>query len=377
MIYDVAIIGAGMAGASLAAQLDPGLSVVLLEAEERPGTHATGRSAAFYTETYGGPDVQPLTTASKDWYFNTQSVSSGALMVTRRGALHVNWREPQAKTVQFHASLKALSPDLSIQTPDACHEICSAVPRAHIKSGVYDPDCCDIDVASVHDHFLRQSKQRGVALMCHFAVSSAKRMSGVWVISSRSRQTIRAKTLVNAAGAWADQVAMIAGAAPLGLSPKRRTVGVFDLEDGQVDSKWPLVLDLGDSFYFKPEGPQLLISPADETPSAACDAQPEVEDIALAAHRFEMATGRKLGQCRAKWAGLRTFAPDRSPVYGYDSEIADFFWCAGQGGFGIQTAPAAGALGAALLQRNTLPQSLRVCGITSERYAPQRFLRAA
>lgn len=377
MIYDVAIIGAGMAGASLAAQLDPGASVVILEAEDSPGYHSTGRSAAFYTETYGGPNVQPLTTASKQWYFNTPSAAAGGLMVTKRGALHVNWGNAATALQGFYDALKPLSPNLQMFNSSDCLRICSILRSDGMNGGVFDPDCCDIDVANVHDHFLRQAKQRGASLTRSFRVSGLHQESGHWRIQSGSGAIIRAKIIVNAAGAWADAVGQMAGAASIGLSPKRRTIAVFELKDRPADPQWPLLLDLAETFYFKPEGQHVLISPADETASLPCDAQPEIEDVAIAAHRFETATGAQLGRCRAKWAGLRTFAPDRSPVYGFDEYVPNFFWCAGQGGFGIQTAPAAGLLAASLIQGDTLPSHIRACGIGADRYAPQRFLKAA
>lgn len=377
MIYDVAIIGAGIGGASLAAALPKGLSVVLLEAEDRPGYHSTGRSAAFYTETYGGPQVQPLTTASKDWFFNTAHAATDALMVQKRGALHVNWSQPEGKLDRFYKGLKGLSPNLQKLDPKTCVDQCDILAERGINGGVYDPDCCDIDVANVHDHFLRQAKSKDVASKCSFRVCALLRKGGVWSVTATTGAVIRAKTLVNAAGAWADEIGIMAGACPIGLAPKRRTIAVFELSERNVSPKWPLVLDLNETFYFKPEGKYILVSPADETPTGPCDAQPEIEDVALAAHRFERSTGLKLGRCVSKWAGLRTFAPDRSPVYGFDTQVPEFFWCAGQGGFGIQTAPAAGALCAALIEHRALPSSIQTCGIGADSYAPTRFRAAA
>lgn len=377
MIYDVAIIGAGIGGASLAAHLARDAKTLLLEAEDRPGYHSTGRSAAFYTETYGGRAVQPLTLASKHWYFHTHAPQSDRLMVHRRGAVHVNWRQPDAQLHQFYGALAQLSDGLELVDAAHCTQMCPLVPQADVKGGVYDADCCDIDVASVHQYFLRAAKHAGVETWCDFRVAELTRRAGIWSISSQRGKQVQAKIVVNAAGAWADDIARIAGATPIGLLPKRRTVGVFELKDAVVSPEWPLVLDLEEHFYFKPEGQALLISPADETPSPPCDAQPEMEDIALAADRFEKATGHQLGRCLAKWAGLRTFAPDRSPVFGFDRAADDFFWCAGQGGFGIQTAPAAGALCAALLTGKALPKSHTDVGINIDTYAPQRFSKAA
>jgi len=377
MIYDVAIIGAGIAGAGVAASIANTARTVLLEAEERPGYHTTGRSAAFYAESYGGHKVQPLTKASKDWYFKTISPLSETLMVKKRGAVHVNWQDGENALDSFLGALKPLSQSLNKVDAAQCEALCTLIAAGDVKGGVYDPDCCDIDVDGVHQFFLRTAKHDGCGFVYDFSVDTVVRSNGVWVLTSSRGETLRAKTLVNAAGAWADDVARRAGVGPLGLVPKRRTVGVFELLGHPVSPEWPLVLDLGERFYFKPEGQHLLLSPADETPSEPCDAQPEMEDIARAVDRFERATGYRLGRCSAKWAGLRTFAADRCPVFGFDQDVPDFFWCAGQGGFGIQTAPAAATLCGALLLNTDLPHSFEACEITASTYAPQRFSAAA
>lgn len=377
MDVDVAIIGAGMAGASIAAFLPSALKVAVLEAEDQSGYHSTGRSAAFYTETYGGPDVQPLTTASKPWYFSTKSPTTQALMVSRRGALHVAWDDDAKQIDPFAKALQALSPCVTTLTPREALHHCPVLRADGLAGGVWDPDCCDIDVAQVHSFFLRQSKQRGHHLLTSFEVLSASHKRGVWLIQARNGASMNAKMVVNAAGAWADHVARLFGAAPLGLTPMRRTIGVFEAATASVSPGLPLTLDLAERFYFKPQSGHVLVSPADETPTEACDVQPEEEDIAMAAHRVEQATTFKFKRIHSKWAGLRTFAPDRSPVYGYDDQCPNFFWCAGQGGFGIQTAPAAGELAATLLQQAPIPAQMLHLGITPQRYAPRRFSIAA
>ncbi|MGD1954308.1 MAG: NAD(P)/FAD-dependent oxidoreductase [Sphingomonadales bacterium] len=378
MQVDVAIIGAGIAGASLAAYLPESVRTIILEAEAQPGYHTTGRSAAFYSETYGGPEVQPLTTASKDWFFSTLAPGeSNALMVTRQGALHVGWEVPESALSSFAAPLRTLCPNIDIIDADACLEKCAALNREGLVGGVWDPDSCDIDVAAVHRTFLGLAKTNGHSRVCDFQVSALERRNGLWHITSSRGDTVSAALLGKAAGAWSDEIGHLAGAPPLGLAPLRRTIGLFDVKGMAISPDLPLTLDLDERFYFKEQSGHLLVSPADEIPSPPCDAQPAMEEIALAAHRVEGRTHYQLTKCPARWAGLRTFAPDRAPVYGFDPIVEGFFWCAGQGGFGIQTAPAAGQLAAALVLQTELPPSFETLGITSSRYAPRRFAAAA
>lgn len=338
--YDIAIIGAGMAGASLAAAIGEGTSTILLEAEEHPGYHATGRSAAFWTESYGGPGVQPLTTAAGPYLRENGFLAPrGALTIARRGQ--------EARLDTFIERYSALG--IPVRRLDrAGVEVLVPGLLDGWTCGALEPSCCDIDVAALHHHFLSGARRAGVELRCRARVESASRSETGWRLRLADGQEIRCEVLVNAAGAWADHVAGIASAAPLGIAPLRRTIAQLQVTP-EVPGGLPLVLDLSEQFYFKPESGRLWLSPHDETPSTPCDAAPEEIDVATAIARLEEVVDWKVGRLEHAWAGLRSFAPDRLPVYGFDSAVPGFFWCAGQGGFGIQTAPAAAELAASLL----------------------------
>ena len=338
--FDFAIIGAGMAGASLAAGLAAHGRVLLLEAEERPGYHATGRSAAFWTESYGGPLVLPLTAASRGFFDD-----HGLLAL--RGALTLARAEEEAGLTAFIDKFSALGVRVEVLDREA---LTARVPdlKGEWQLGAWEPDCCDIDVAALHQLWLGQARRLGAELLCRARLAAAQPSSGGWTATLEDGREFTARVLINAAGAWADPVAAMAGAAPLGLTPLRRTVAQLRM-GSPVPTDLPLVLGFDGSFYFKPEGGKLWLSPHDESPSAPCDAAPEELDVALAINRFEAVTDWPIAAVEHKWAGLRTFAPDRLPVYGFDPGQRDFFWFAGQGGFGIQTAPAAADLALRLL----------------------------
>lgn len=340
-IYDFAVVGAGMAGASLAAELAPHARVLLLEAEDAPGYHATGRSAAFWDECYGGPEIVPLTLASLD-YLTTQEV------LTPRGAVYLAHQDDRVLIDQFIA--KFAPTGARIERLDAA-QLAARVP--HLREawggdGVAAPHCADIDVAALHQHYLGLARQHKVQIICRARIAEAQRSDGVWHLTSEQGECWRAAVLVNAAGAWADGLAKMAGVRPLGIAPKRRTVAQLRVAP-QAPADLPLTIDIGGSFYFKPDNGRLWLSPHDEIPSEPCDAAPEEMDVAIAIDRFQHVTDWRIEAVERRWAGLRSFAPDRTPVYGHDPDEAGFFWFAGQGGFGIQTAPAAARLGSQVL----------------------------
>lgn len=352
--FDVAIVGAGIAGASLAAELAPRARVLLLEAEERPGYHATGRSAAFWSETYGGPDIQPLTTASGPM------LRDGGFL-DPLGEMHLARAGEQARVDAFLAAFENSGVALHAVDPRAM------VPglRDDWAWGVHEPGCAYIDVAALHQHFLARARVAGAVLHCSAALTGAQRSGGRWQLETRAG-SFTADLLVNAAGAWADEVAALVGARPIGIRAYRRTM-VQLRTDPAPAAGCPLVSDLGGSFYFKPEaGGRLWLTPHDEVDSPACDAAPEEIDVATAIHRFEQVVDWRVAALEHRWAGLRSFAPDRRPVYGFDPQTPGLFWCAGQGGFGIQTAPAAGLLACQLLLRQTPT-------LDPGRYLPDRF----
>ncbi|HQS69334.1 MAG: FAD-dependent oxidoreductase [Novosphingobium sp. 28-62-57] len=359
--FDVAVIGAGMAGASLAAECAPHARVLLVEAEDTPGYHTTGRSAAFWEETYGGPGVVPLTMASGRF------LREGGYL-SPRGALNIGQAADRDKVEAFAETFTALGATLHLQDRAA---IAARVPglRPDWVIGVWEPECADIDVAGLHQHYLAASKRTGSVLRVRARVEQIEREGEGWRIGWRGGEA-RVAMIANAAGAWADGLATLAGAAPLGIQPLRRTI-VQVRTDPAPPEDLPLVLGINEDFYFKPQGGRLWLSPHDEIPDVAGDAAPEELDVAIAIDRFEHVVDWQIAAVERRWAGLRSFAPDRLPVYGFDPAVPGLFWFAGQGGFGIQTAPAAARLAAQLLLG--LPRDGLTAEIDAAVYAPARF----
>jgi len=359
---DIAIVGAGIAGASLAAMIGDRARVVLIEAESHPGYHATGRSAAFWSESYGGPWVQPLTTASQPWL----DVHG---FLHPRGCIHI-------ADAQGQPALDALAAEMAdcgvahAWLDRAALE--SAIPglRPEFTVGLTEPTCRDIDVSGLHGDFLARARRAGAILLTDAEVTDVARTEGGWRIGTRAGQ-VSSRLLVNAAGAWANRIAALAGASAVDIQPYRRTIAQLTT-DPAMASAMPLVMDALGRFYFKPEaGGRLWLSPHDETPVEPHDVAPEELDVAIAIDRFERVVDWRIIRRERAWAGLRSFAPDRLPVYGFDGQAPGFFWFAGQGGFGIQTAPAAAMLAAAVLLGEALPEP--VAGIDPARYSPMRF----
>ncbi|MHA6334416.1 NAD(P)/FAD-dependent oxidoreductase [Qipengyuania sp. CAU 1752] len=360
--FDIAIIGAGMAGASLAAECADQAKVLLLEAEDVPGYHTTGRSAAFWEECYGGPQIVPLTLASGAFLREHGFLSPrGALYVARRtslGALDAFMR----RFADTGATIERIGQE----------RLAAMVPglREDWVGAVWEPLCSDIDVAGLHQHYLGQARRRGVSLKCRARIASVLREEGHWRMRAEDGRDWTATTLVNAAGAWADTLAGMAGAQPIGIQPMLRTVAQLVTEPAPKADQ-PLVLDIEGQFYFKPEAGKLWLSPHDEVPSPPCDAAPEELAVAEAIDRFQNVVDWQVRKVERKWAGLRSFAPDRLPVYGWDPRTDGFFWFAGQGGFGIQTAPAAARLGAQILLG--LPPDDVTRDVDQALYTPDRF----
>ncbi len=367
--FDVVIIGAGIAGASLAAELAGHMSVAVIEAEAQPGYHATGRSAAFWSETYGGPIVQPLTTASGPWLDKPPADTSDMGFLIPRGELHIARGVDHPFVAAFAETFG--SADIELQHVNRREiELTCDFLKPEWDHGISVPSCAEIDVAALHHAYLRKAKRDGAQLFCQSPLRAADIQAGRWRIDARGTM-IGAGLIVNAAGAWADEVAVLAGAAPIGITPYRRTILQVQL-DRKVPKTIPLVLDIRGGFYFKSDGGTgLWLSPHDETASAAVDVAADELDVARAIDRFEQASVATVKTVTRKWAGLRSFAPDRLPVYGFDPANPNFFWFAGQGGFGIQTAPAAAKLAAAQILRQA-PDPI-VANIDAERYAPSRF----
>lgn len=348
--FDVIIVGAGMAGVSVAAELAGKASVLLLEIEARPGTQATGRSAALYAPGYGGGPIRTLTLASQE--FLQQTDTEGRAYLKPRGGLFIATPEQgpafDALRVSAPGTLHALS----------AAEVIALVPLLRsdrIAGGLHDPVAADMDVDLLQQTYLRRLRHHGGHISCEEAFVAGVSSAAGWRVKTSQRE-LTCAVLVNAAGAWADDVALKAGVAPLGLQPKRRTAALIERPADPAFPAWPAVLDVEERFYFKPDAGLLLVSPAEETDVEPHDAQ--ADDLALAEgiERISAVADIQVTRAPRAWAGLRTFAPDRIPVIGPDSAAGGgFHWVAAQGGYGIQTAPAAARLAAAMVGGGPLP----------------------
>ena len=341
---DVLVIGAGMAGASAGYELAAASRVIVLEQEERPGVHATGRSAALFSETYGNATVRALTRASRSFLEGPPDGFCETAILRARGALFVGGVEDQsllaAQAAEQPGAFEAISGEAARSRVPILRPEASA-------AGLYEAGAMDIDVDALHQGFLRGLRRRGGGIVTDAGLVSLRREAGVWMAETAAG-AFAAPVVVDAAGAWGDEVAALAGVRPIGLQPKRRTAAIVDGPQ-QNFTAWPLVIDAAERWYFKPEAGRLLISPGDETDCAPGDAQPDELDVAIAADRIQSATTLEIRHIRRRWAGLRTFAPDRTPVCGVDPGSEGFFWLVGQGGYGIQTAPALAQLAARLV----------------------------
>lgn len=367
---DVIVLGAGMAGASLAAELAPVRRVVLVEAEDQPGRHATGRSAAVFFESYGNATVRALTRASRAFLERPPAGFADVPLLAPRAALFV---ADTGRVAGLDSMLSLPDADPGLQRIEAAEAAgcCPILRSSWIAGGVLDPSGCDLDVAAIHSGYLRAARRHGVRIVLGASGCAIERVGAGWRVSWGDER-IEAPVLVNATGAWADRVARQAGVPPIGLQPLRRTAVLLPPPPGHDPRGWPMVIDVDEEFYFKPDAGQLLLSPANEDPSEPCDAVPEELDVAIAVDRFERATTVAVTRIGRRWAGLRSFVADRSPVAGYDDAAAGFFWLAGQGGYGIQMAPALARAAAALVTERPLPPDIAAQGVTPAMLSPAR-----
>jgi len=366
--FDICVIGGGLAGLSAAAGLATVRSVVLVEREAHWAYHATGRSAALFSESYGNTVVRALTRASRNFYLN----SDGSRPFTQpRGALFVAACAQQESLNALYATLSTASPSVAKLDPAAALRLCPALRSDTLSGALFDPDARDIDVAAVVDYYARQFRANGGRQYRDTEVIGLEHSAGEWNIHAANNQ-IRATTVVNAAGAWADALARAAGITAAGLEPRRRTAVRVSAGNWTV-AQWPCVIDAAEHWYFRPDAGALLLSPADETLSAPCDAQPDDYDVALAIARVEAATRLVVDRPLSTWAGLRTFAADRTPVVGFDPDAPGFYWLAGQGGYGIQTAPALAQLVLAQMIGSQTPSELAAAGVDATALSPGRL----
>jgi D-arginine dehydrogenase len=350
---DVAIVGAGIAGAGLAAELAGDFGVVLIERESRPGYHSTGRSAAVFIQNYGNAVIRALNRVSRPLFETADPALFPDPLLKRRGMLTVADADSLAA---LEAQLEQ-SEGLRRMSLDEARSMVPLLRRDRLLAAAYEHDAQDIDVAALHQGWLKKARANGAKLLTDADVVTARRVSGRWLVETRAG-TIDAGIIVDAAGAWADRLAEAAGLAPIGIRPLRRTIAVLPAPAGHDVSHWPLVDDAAERWYMKPETGRLLVSPADEDPVEPHDAYPDDMVLAEGLDRFEQAIDMPVTRVESRWAGLRSFAPDRTPVAGFDDTAEGFFWLAGQGGYGIQTSPALSKLAAALIRRADVPAGL-------------------
>jgi D-arginine dehydrogenase len=373
MIYDYLIIGAGISGAAAAYELSTHGTVVVIEAESMPGYHSTGRSAALYTPNYGDPIVRKINQLSKPFFQNPPAGFCNTPLLTPRGLL----------TVALPGDTEKLTPILEQSTPEApierltAAEACELAPLLdpeYVESATLEADVADIEVATLHQGYLGAVKRGGGSVICSMRVEDIIRKDGAWQVSG-GNQAIIGKTLINAAGAWADQVAIMAGVIPTRLVAKRRTAIIVDLPQHIDPSTHLPAIDFADcNGYLKPEAGKLMVSPGDETPIEPQDAWPEDWDIAVLVDWLENRTLIDVQRVDHSWAGLRTFAQDDIPVVGYDPIIKDFFWLAGQGGYGIMMAPALGRATASLITTGMLCADMLSMAVQKQCISPCRFI---
>jgi D-arginine dehydrogenase len=368
---DILVIGGGIAGLSAAAALARHVRVTVLEAEEQVGFHSSGRSATMLHYALGDRLIRALTLASRG-FFEAPPEGFTDVPLGRLTPVLVHARE--AEQPELEALDADIAPFAKLERLDevAIQEMCQLlkVGDGHARSGLADFNGIRLDPHALLQGYARRLRERGGQLRTAAAVTRVSKASGCWEVEVQGGDRFAAATVVNAAGAWADSIARQAGVAPIGIRPLRRTIITFDAPAGADLERLPFTKTVGDALYFAAESGRLFASPMDEVPTDPCDAQPEELEVALAAHRMEEMTHVQVRRIHSRWAGLRSFAPDRHPVVGFAPDAEGFFWLAGQGGFGLQTSPAIASIVEALVTGTPWP----VAGVTAAELSPGRFL---
>lgn len=371
--FDYAVVGSGIAGASVAWQLAQGATVVVLERESQPGYHSTGRSAAMFMESYGTPAIRLLTRASRAFYEAPPAGFADRPILSQRGALYVAGFGEEKQLEHAFQELLEAGGSVSLIDAAAAHARVPVLKPENMCGAIAEDDASDMDVNALLQGYVRGLRTRGGRVLVDAELVSAQRDQGMWTLALADGRTVCARTVVNAAGAWADAVARVCGAAPVGLEPRRRTAFTFAAPPGMDVHGWPVVISLDETFYFKPDAGQLLGSPANADPVAAHDVVPEELDVAIGIHRIEEATTLQIRRPASVWAGLRSFVADGDLVIGWDGACEGFFWLAAQGGYGIQTAAAASELAAALLRGLAVPPHIASLGFDEASVSPLRL----
>ena len=376
--FDVAVIGGGIAGTSVAAELSKDRRVLLLEMESQPGYHTTGRSAAVYAAVYGPSPIRALTRASRAFFASPSTSHFDTALFRPRPIMMIARQEQAFALDQTIAEVGVMTPVERINE-SAIRKLNPLVKTGYASAAMLDMSGEDIDVAALHQGYLRQFRDFGGDLRCNATVLGLTHTGRDWQINTGVGE-FTVDTIVNAAGAWAEHIGGLAQAESIGLIPKRRTAAIVaaptELAPNTLASL-PITIDIEEDFYLKPDAGRLLISPADETPSPACDARPEDMDIALCVERIEQAFDLQVHRIESKWAGLRSFAVDKCPVVGYSTTAPAFFWLAGQGGYGIQTAPALARLAASQVLQRPMPEDIAAEGVDLSEIDPSRLANRA
>ncbi|MGJ7546494.1 NAD(P)/FAD-dependent oxidoreductase [Variovorax sp. LT1R16] len=372
---DYLVIGGGIAGASVAHWLAPHGRVILLERESQPGYHSTGRSAALFMESYGTPQVRALTLASRAFFDHPPEGFSEHPLLTPRGAMMVA-SEEHLPTLEAHWEvLRAMDIGAERLSREEALARVPALRPEQVAAAVYEPDAADMDVHAIHQGYLRGMRKAGGLLACDADVTAIERVGEGWRVTAGGK-VYEAPVLLNAAGAWVDTIAQLAGVPPIGIEPRRRSALIFAAAEGADTAQWPMVYSADEGWYIKPDAGMLLGSPANADPVDPHDVQPEELDIAFAIHRIEEATTLSIRRPTRTWAGLRSFVADGDLVGGFEPSAPGFFWVAAQGGYGIQTSAAMGEACAALARGLPLPERIAAFGLTEAMLGPQRLRKA-
>lgn len=367
---DILVIGGGIAGVSLAAELSRTHKVAVLERESQPGYHATGRSAAVFSESYGAPVIRALSRASRDFFTRPPEGFCAEPLLSPRGCLYIA-RHDQSDAFRQLLHRDDLAASARCISPEEALRHSPLLRPGYVAEALFDPGECDIDVHSLLQGYVRMLRHNGSSLTPNQHVTRIEHVESGWQVWTAEAGSWRAPVLINAAGAWSDQIAHMANVAGIGLSPRRRSALLIDVPGHDTLGSWPLTIDIDEQFYFKPDAGRLLLSPADETPSLPCDALPDDFDIALAVERFETATTMEVRRIHSSWAGLRSFVADRIPVIGPSRDRPAFFWYAAQGGYGIQISPALARVAAAMIRQESIPADILAAGVTSVDFLPR------
>lgn len=369
--YDFLVIGAGISGASAASELAASGTTLLLEAETMPGYHSTGRSAALYTPNFGSPVVRSLNAAGHRFFTQPPEGFSEVPLLTPRAALTIARPGEEARLDAVLAHASPTHPIMRISSGEAMR-LAPVLRREMIGAAALEPGVMDMDVAAIHQGFLRRLRQRGGHLRCGAPVKAMVRAGRDWRITTGAGD-FRAGIIVNAAGAWGDDVAHLAGARPVGIVAKRRTMIACESPAASASGEMPLVEFAGEEAYFKPDAGRILASPGDETPVPPQDVQPEEWDIAVVVDWLNRHTTLDVRRVSSSWAGLRSFVADHAPVVGFDPAQDGFFWLVGQGGYGIMLAPTLARIAASLVTGAGMPPDLASLAVVAKALGPDRF----